>query len=191
MTPLSRSVSYGLRLSVGILLTFSNLLLLIAIPTNHWVSTVDGLYAGIWKVCNAQFCTTHTNIIHAKVFMVFFLIINILTNIYVIFSLWVAEEDSKKLIGKTSLFNALLGIGGMVSATVFFILASDRSGFLYGFALGWLGTSLVVASGIVSLVHAALEPDKPSTIIQTVLRGTNDPPPYPGPQAAPNTIIVS
>ncbi|KAM4015097.1 uncharacterized protein ACNLHF_001780 isoform 1-T1 [Anomaloglossus baeobatrachus] len=193
----SPSMSYGLRLSVGVLLAVSNLFLLIAISTNRWADTVTGDYAGIWKICNTQFCVAHADIIHAKIFLIVFLIFNILTCGVVILTLWGKEEDSKKIIGKTSLFNALLGIAGMVSATVFFVLATNRRHILYGLPLGWLATGLVVTAGIVSLVHAVLEPDKPSTNLQNLLQGKTDPPPpYPGTQAAPTdaaptSIIVS
>ncbi|XP_073426687.1 transmembrane protein 202 [Dendrobates tinctorius] len=196
MTTLSHSMSYALRLSVGVMLTVSNVFLLIAISTNRWADTADEVYAGIWKRCNRQFCESHSEIIHAKIFLIFFLIFNILTNIVVILTLWAGEVDIKKIIGKTSLFNALLGIAGMIFATVFFALAVDRRHILYGLPLGWLSTGLVVAAGILSLVHAALEPDKRSTTIQDLIKGKNDPPPYPGTEAAPTSaaptsIIVS
>ncbi|XP_069597329.1 transmembrane protein 202-like [Ranitomeya imitator] len=187
MTTLSPSMSYGLRLSVGVILTVSNVFLLIAISTNRWADTADEVYAGIWKRCNREFCQSHVEIIHAKIFLIFFLIFNILTNIAVILALWAGEVDRKKIIGKTCLFNAFLGIAGMISATVFFALAVDRRHILYGLPLGWLSTGLVVAAGIVSLVHAALEPDKSSTTIEDLIRGNKDPPPYPGTEAGPTT----
>ncbi|XP_044134633.1 serine/threonine-protein kinase PknH-like [Bufo gargarizans] len=186
MSELSRSTSFGLRLAVAVMLTFSNLFLLIAISTNYWALSVSGVHVGIWKRCFVNICESHSLIIHAKVFLVFFLILNILTNACVILSVWAGEEDSKKLIGKTSIFNAFLGIGGMVSATVFFALASDLEKLLYGFSLGWLGTVLVVICGIMSLVHECLEPDKASTSLQNLIQRNNaQPVPYPGTQPVP------
>ncbi|XP_056398860.1 epithelial membrane protein 1-like [Hyla sarda] len=214
--PPSRSESYWLRLSVGIMLSVSNLFLLIAISTNRWAVTPDNRnYAGIWKSCNRQFCVSHSAIIHSKVLLVFFLIFNILTNIYVIFTLYAGEEDSKRLIGRVSLFNAALGFLGMLFASIYFGLAPDLGHFSYGFVLGWLSSCLVTISATVSLIHACVEPDKPSAVVANLpstsipanlvhgidnsastvqekpMYGNDNPPPYPGTEEVPATVIVS
>ncbi|KAG9472797.1 transmembrane protein 202 [Eleutherodactylus coqui] len=192
MTTLSPSESFRLRLLVAVMLTFGSLFTFIAICTNQWADFGSGVYLGIWKLCNTQICVSHTDIIHAKVFLVFFVICGILTNAYVIFAVWIGAVDTKMIIGKASLFNAILGVGGMVSATVYIVTLGPAQ-LLYGFVLGWLGTTLVTVCGIVSLVHSLLEPDKPSTLIPNMTEGKiiTPPPPYPGTQAAPTSVIVS
>ncbi|OCT73338.1 hypothetical protein XELAEV_18036320mg [Xenopus laevis] len=55
--------SYRLRLAVALLITASNLFLLITLVSDYWINARNGiLYLGLWKGCNANVCYSQTGL---------------------------------------------------------------------------------------------------------------------------------
>ncbi|CAI9564405.1 unnamed protein product, partial [Staurois parvus] len=176
--------SFQLRLTVTALSCIATIVMLVAISTNRWVdgNGKDDIQSiGLWKVCNRVVCVSHSAIIYSKVLLVFCLLFGICGNIVAVLAQMYGVEDIKKATAKIMFLTGVLGLCGMIPATVYFSLIYYYGGVAYGLVFGWIGTFLYLVAGSISWYHHKKQPDREGTLeeIKRQLSMRNaQPPPY-------------
>ncbi|OCT56723.1 hypothetical protein XELAEV_18004491mg, partial [Xenopus laevis] len=77
----SAESSFRLRLAVALMITASNLFLLIALVSDYWINARNGLlYLGLWKGCDANVCYSQTGLGYVKAALITCFILALLFN---------------------------------------------------------------------------------------------------------------
>ncbi|XP_077312693.1 uncharacterized protein LOC143933618 [Lithobates pipiens] len=188
--------SFQLRLAVTVLSCFATLFMLIAISTNRWINGNGRSYIesiGLWKVCSVEVCVYHSEIIYSKVLLLFALLFGIFGSVVAVLAQVYGVDDIKNAIARIMFATGLLGLCGMIPATVYLVLIIYYRSVSYGLIFGWFGAVLSTVAGILSWYHHKREPDRAMTLeeIRQQARGSNtQPPPYTV-QPPPSTVFVS
>ncbi|KAG8433747.1 hypothetical protein GDO86_012200 [Hymenochirus boettgeri] len=187
----SSDVSFKLRLLVVVMLSFSNLFLLIALISDHWINTRgDFSYLGLWKGCGDTICYSQTGLGYSKgaliTCFIFSVVVNVITGLHYKYD-FSDISNFKRIVGRVMLVVGLFEIYGMTHATIHMVLFYYFVSVSWALVLGWIATVLAVIAGGVSYYHGRIEPEitipppdfttktdtDPAPAISTI-----DPPPY-------------
>ncbi|KAE8594306.1 hypothetical protein XENTR_v10019569 [Xenopus tropicalis] len=190
----SEELSYKLRLAVALLISGSNLFLLIALVSDYWINARNGLlYLGLWKGCNADVCVSQTGLVYAKVALITCFILALVFNAVTVLHFkydFSTIPNFKRRIGWGMMAIGLFEFYGMAHGTAFLVVSPIFESVSWALILGWIAVVLAFAAGGVSYYHARREPEipepttAPTSATNPVFITTEKDPP-------PSSIIVS
>ncbi|KAJ1132509.1 hypothetical protein NDU88_010818 [Pleurodeles waltl] len=192
-----------LKLATLLTLCFSVLFIIIALSSNHWISTNqrNGYeFMGLWKACSRFECVTLTGGGYVKAFLVVSILYGIVCILMAAAVVYVQSDGPigvLKTVAWCITAEAVLELIGMIHGSIIFGLDLNFEVFSWSFGLGWFAVILAIASAIICGLDHKLEPAAEQPILERIRswrggqvqhqihpQGDSKPPPYSPPEGA-------